>query len=127
MSLLQHARSFRDLIVYQKARAVAKRIFEMTSQLPREEMYSLTDQARRSSRSVGAQIAEAWAKRRYPAHFVSKLTDSDGELQETRHWLASAFACRYLSDNQHTDLLGQADVVGRMLGTMIRDFKTFTL
>ena len=70
MSRLQHARSFRDLIVYQKTRAVAKRIFEATKSFPREVMYSLTDQVRRSSRSLGAQIAEAWAKRRYEKHTV---------------------------------------------------------
>jgi four helix bundle protein len=87
MSQLQHARSFRDLVVYQKARAVAKRVFVITKKLPREEMYSLTDQVRRSSRSVGARIAEAWAKRRYEKHFVSKLTDADGEQQETQHWI----------------------------------------
>ncbi len=78
-----YAKSFRDLVVYQKARSVAKAIFEITKAFPREEMYSLTDQMRRSSRSIGAQIAESWAKRRYEKHFVSKLTDADGEQQET--------------------------------------------
>ena len=96
MSQLQHARSFKDLIVYHKARATAKRIFEISKRFPREEMYSLTDQARRSSRSVGAQIAEAWAKRRYEKHFVSKLTDADGEQQETRHWIETAADCEVL-------------------------------
>src|ERR1035441_10797402 len=85
MSQLQHARSFKDLIVYHKARATAKRIFGVSKRFPKEEMYSLTDQGRRSSRSVGAQIAEAWAKRCYERHFVSKLTDADGEQQETQH------------------------------------------
>jgi four helix bundle protein len=67
------AKGFRDLIVYQKARAVAKRVYELTKAFPKEETYSLTDQVRRSSRAIGAQIAEAWAKRRYPNHFASKL------------------------------------------------------
>src|ERR1017187_5851794 len=80
MSQLQYARSFKDLIVYHKARATAKRIFGVTKRFLKEEMYSLTDQGRRSSRSVGAQISEAWARRRYERHFISKLTDADGEL-----------------------------------------------
>jgi four helix bundle protein len=100
MSTLHHARSFRDLIVYQKARAVAKRVFELTQRFPKEAMYSLTDQARRSSRSVGAQIAEAWAKRRYEKHFVSKLTDADGEQQETQHWIDTADDCGYLTKTE---------------------------
>jgi four helix bundle protein len=85
MSSLPHAESFRDLIVYQKARQLSKEIFQVTKSFPREETYSLTDQIRRSSRSIGAQIAEAWAKRRYEKHFLSKLTDADGEQQETQH------------------------------------------
>ncbi|MFH1776564.1 MAG: four helix bundle protein [Candidatus Omnitrophota bacterium] len=76
MGNLGHAKSFRDLSVYQKAKSMAKQIFEITKSFPREEMYSLTDQMRRSSRSIGAQIAEAWAKRRYEKHFISKLTDA---------------------------------------------------
>jgi four helix bundle protein len=96
MSELQHAQSFRDLVVYRKARAVAKRMFEISKGFPREETYSLTDQVRRSSRSIGAQIAEAWSKRRYEKHFVSKLTDADGEQQETQHWIDLAHDCGYL-------------------------------
>jgi four helix bundle protein len=78
-----YAESFRDLIVYQKAKAVSRKIFELSKTFPREETYSLTDQIRRSSRSIGAQIAEAWGKRRYKKHFISKLTDSDSEQLET--------------------------------------------
>jgi len=89
MSKLGHAESFRDLVVYKNARKLAKSIFELTKSFPKEEMYSLTDQVRRSSRSVGAQIAEAWAKRRYKKHFVSKLADADGEQQETQHWIGN--------------------------------------
>jgi four helix bundle protein len=79
MSGLQHARSFRDLVVYQKSRQLQHEILKLTKSFPKEEMFSLTDQIRRSSRSVGANITEAWAKRRYEKHFISKLTDSDGE------------------------------------------------
>lgn len=79
MTELNHAESFRDLVVYQKAKKVARTIFEITKDFPKEETYSLTDQLRRASRSIGAQIAEAWAKRRYEKHFISKLTDADAE------------------------------------------------
>ncbi len=83
MGDLPYAKSFRDLLVYQKTRQLAREIFQITATFPREEMFSLTDQIQRSSRSIGAQIAEAWAKRRYERHFLSKLTDADGEQQET--------------------------------------------
>ena len=74
----RYAKSHRDLIVYQKSRTLALEVFELTNSFPKEETYSLTDQVRPSSRSVGAQNAEAWAKRTYEKHFISKLTDSDG-------------------------------------------------
>ena len=85
MDKLSHANSYRDLIVYQKSMDVANYIFTVSKSFPREEMYSLTDQIRRSSRSIGAQIAEARAKRRYEKHFINKLTDADGEQSETQH------------------------------------------
>ena len=81
MTNSRRARCFRDLIVYQKAKGVARRIYELSQEFPKEERYSLTDQGRRASRSVGAQIAEAWGKRRYEKHFVSKLTGADGDQQ----------------------------------------------
>jgi hypothetical protein len=77
MSALQHTKSFRELLVYQKSRQLSKEIFDLTTSFPKDEKLSSTDQIRRSSRSVGAQIAEAWAKRRYEKHFISKLTDSE--------------------------------------------------
>ncbi len=83
-------------------------------------MYSLTDQIRRSSRSVGANIAEAWAKRRYPAHFTSKLTDADGELQETQHWLSRAHDYGYLDGKEFDVLRDQSNQVGRQLGAMLK-------
>jgi hypothetical protein len=82
MSAMNHAGSFRDLIVYRKAKEVSRAIFELSKSFPKEETYSLTDQIRRAVRSVGAQIAEAWAKRRYEKHFVSKLSDADAEQRE---------------------------------------------
>ena len=125
MSQLQHARSFRDLIVHQKARAVAKRIFQVTKSFSREEMYSLTDQVRRSSRSVGAQIAEAWSKRRYEKHFVSKLTDADGEQQETQHWIDTAADCGYLTADDVSSLNRDLAEIGRMLNSMMEKADSF--
>ena len=125
MSQLKHARSFKELIVYQKARTVAKRIFVVTKRFPKEEMYSLTDQIRRSSRSVGAQIAEAWAKRRYEKHFASKLTDADGEQQETQHWIETAADCDYLNPEEVRSLIDDLTEIGRMLNSMIDKADSF--
>jgi four helix bundle protein len=125
MSKLGHAESFRDLVVYKNARKLAKLIFELTKSFPKEEMYSLTDQVRRSSRSVGAQIAEAWAKRRYKKHFVSKLTDADGEQQETQHWIETAEDCRYLSLEQTQKLNSSLSEIGRMINSMINKADIF--
>jgi len=113
------ARSFRELDVYNLAFALQQMVFALSQSFPREEIYSLTDQIRWSSRSVGANIAEAWSKRRYVAHFVSRLSDADGESNETRHWLDTALACGYLSELQHADLLRDYARVGAMLGRMI--------
>ncbi len=115
----KYAKSHRDLIVYQKARALAMEIFEMTRLFPKEETYSLTDQIRRSSRSVGAQIAEAWAKRPYEKHFISKLTDSDGEQHETQHWIETAEDCSYITHEKSVQLVEKCREVGRILGSMI--------
>ncbi len=101
---MAHAKSFRDLEVYKLARELAQEIFKLSKCFPKEETYALTDQIRRSSRSVGAQIAEAWAKRRYEKHFISKLTDADGEQQETHHWLETAFDCGYINKNNFTGI-----------------------
>lgn len=117
--------SVRELDVYQSAFSLQQEIFAASKSFPREETYSLTDQIRRSSRSIGANLSEAWAKRRYPAHFLSKLTDADGELQETLHWLSSAEACEYLGAKQSEDLLSRASVVGRQLGSMINRHESF--
>jgi four helix bundle protein len=111
--------SFHDLRVYGRARELQREIFEISKGFPRSEIYSLTDQIRRSARSIGANIAEAWHKRRYPLHFVSKLSDSDAEQAETQHWIQTAFECSYLSRDECTRLLELCKDIGRMLGNMM--------
>ena len=122
---MNHANSFRDLEVYKLSRILSKEIFEISKKFPKEEMYSLTDQVRRSSRSAGAQISEAWAKRRYEKHFISKLTDSDGEQQETQHWIETASDCNYLANDITKSLLDRYASVGRMLNSMIKKSSQF--
>jgi four helix bundle protein len=111
--------SFQDLELYKISRRLAKDIFEISKSFPKEERYSLTDQVRRSSRSIGAQVAEAWAKRDYQRHFQSKLTDADGEQLETQHWIATARDCNYLSDDGADGLMSQCFVIGKMINSMI--------
>jgi len=102
-------------------------IFHLSKQWPPEEKYSLTDQIRRSSRSVCANLREAWSKRRYEAHFISKLSDCDGENSETDTWLDYAFDCGYISVDQHTKLTGDSVEVGKMLGSMLNHPEPFLL
>ena len=123
--MAERIESFRDLKVYQTTFKLQQEIFEISKGFPKEELYSLTDQIRRSSRSIGANVAEAWHKRRYQAHFVSKLTDSDAEQAETQHWLDTAMACGYLSHEKHHTLLEKCMKVGRMLGSMITKPESF--
>jgi four helix bundle protein len=123
---LGYVRHFKDLEVYRRQRTLAKEVFALTKQFPREEQYSLTDQLRRSSRSIGAQIAEAWAKRLYPNHFISKLTDADGEQMETQHWLMEAGDCNYVGEQDSKRLLGLCEEIGRMLGSMMRKAESFS-
>ena len=125
MGNLKWAESFKDLVVYQKAREVSKEIFELSKSFPEDENISLTSQVRRSSRSIGAQIAESWAKRRYPKHFVSKLTDADAEQQETQHWIGTAVDCNYLNSEQEAGLIDKLSEVGRMLNSMMEKFEQF--
>ena len=101
---MEHISSYKELRVYQKAMAAAMRIFELTKHFPVEERYSLTDQIRRASRSVCSNIGEAWRKCRYPAHFVSKLSDSEGEAEETRVWLEFSWRCGYMSQSEASEL-----------------------
>ncbi|MEQ8530700.1 MAG: four helix bundle protein [Imperialibacter sp.] len=116
---------YRDLEVYKLSRNLSLQIFRLTKSFPREEIYSLTDQVRRSSRSVGAQIAEAWAKRRYDKHFISKLTDADGEQQETQHWIETAHDCEYIDKKLADNLLDQYTSLSRMLNSMINKAPLF--
>jgi four helix bundle protein len=120
-----YARSFKDLRVYQKAREVSQAVFQLSKTFPKEEMYSLTDQLRRAARSVGAQIAEAWGKRRYERHFVSKLTDADAEQMETQNWVGEALDCGYISTADATKLNSGLEEIGRMLNSMIEKADSF--
>ena len=117
--------SFRDLNVYKLAMELQQEIFVLSQSFPKEELYSLTDQARRASRAVGANIAESWHKRRYPAHFVSKLTDADAEQAETQHWLDTARACEYVSSLRHKALQEKCERIGKMLGKMMSQPDSF--
>ena len=111
--------SFRDLRVYKMAFELQQELFLASREFPQAERYSLTDQVRRSSRSIGANIAEAWQKRRYSAHFVSKLTDADGEQAETQHWITTAVACHYLSEDKCQAMMEKCLRIGQMLGAMM--------
>lgn len=121
----EYAESFRELRVYQKARELSREVFRISRDLPREEKYSLTDQIRRASRSVGAQIAEAWAKRRYEAHFIAKLSDADAEQMETQHWLGCTLDCAYSPLETLRPLVERCMEIGRMLHSMIEKAATF--
>lgn len=120
-------KSARDLTVYAKAYVLAMRIFEISKSFPPEERFALTGQIRRSSRSVCMNLREAWAKRKYEAHFVSKLTDCDGENSETDTSLDFTRDCRYISNQEHKELGALSQEVGKMLGAMIRDPRKFLL
>lgn len=112
-------RHFNDLIVYQKSFLLAARIYDLSRHWPGAERFALIDQIRRSSRSIGANIAEAWAKRRYPAHWVSKLTDAEGEANETEHWLACAVQHGYLAHSEFEEMKAALSEVGRLLTRLI--------
>ncbi len=116
-----------DLIVYQKAYALAMRIFHASKHFPPEERYAMTGQIRRSSRSVCQNLKEAWAKRRYEAHFISKLTDCDGENDETKTSLDFAKDCAYISEQDHKEMVAECSEIGRMLGAMIREPEKFVI
>jgi len=120
-----YARSFKDLRVYQKGREVSQAVFRLSKTFPKEETYSLTDQFRRAARSVGAQIAEAWGKRRYEKHFVSKLTDADAEQMETQHWVGEALDCGYVTSVEAGQLDSDLEEIGRMLNSMIEKADSF--
>ena len=114
-----YVNSFKELEVYKLSRQLAQEIFEISKAFPKSETYSLTDQLRRSSRSIGAQIAEAWGKRKYERHFLSKLTDADAEQLETQHWLDVSADCTYYSRERAAELLAQCTSIGKMLSSMM--------
>ncbi len=117
--------SAKELSVYKSAYKLAMDIFEMTKAFPSDEIYALTSQIRRSSRSVCLNLREAWAKRRYEAHFLSKLTDCDGENSETDSSLDFAKDCGYLSAQKHQQLTSACAEIGRMLGAMMKKSGSF--
>lgn len=119
--------SAKDLEVYKKGYALAMRGFELTKKFPVEEKYALTSQIRRSSRSICLNLREAWAKRRYEAHFVSKLTDCDGENGETDSSLDFAKDCGYITMEEHGKLVGLCREIGKMLGSMIKTPGSFLI
>jgi four helix bundle protein len=108
-----------DLDVYRRSFDAAMRVFELSKRFPPDERYSLTDQSRRSSRSVCANLAEAWRKRRYPASFVAKLTDSEGEAAETQTWIQFSVSCGYTDPQQGRTLYVEYDEIIGMLVQMI--------
>lgn len=116
---MQNIRSYKELRVYQTAIDAAMRIFEITKRFPSEERFSMVDQMRRASRSVCSNIGEAWRKRRYPAHFASKLSDSEGEAEETRVFLELAFRCGYILQQEMEQLDSTYDGILAQLVHMI--------
>ena len=120
------AKDHRELRVYQPAFESAVRIFELTKTFPPEERYSFTDQIRRSSRSVCANIAEAWRKRRYPNNFVSKLSDADAEATETLVWLDFALRFGYIPAELHKEMVDRYDHICSQLSLMMSDPQKWT-
>jgi four helix bundle protein len=119
--MVERILSFKELWVYQLAFELQQEIFETSKRFPAEERYALTDQIRRASRSIGANISEAWQKRRYVDHFVSELTDADREQAETQSWLDTVMACDYISGQDQNSMLKKCLRIGQMLGTIMAD------
>jgi four helix bundle protein len=127
MSEANRIKSAKDLNVYQRAYKLAMEVFTLTKTFPDEEKYVLTSQIRRSSRSVCLNLREAWAKRRYEAHFLSKLSDCDGENSETDSSLDFAKDCGYISREKHRKLASDCEEIGGMIGTMMKKSESFLL
>jgi len=124
---MKKIRSHSDLDVYKRAMETAMRLFETTKKFPREDMYSLTDQVRRSSRSVCANLAEAWRKRRYELAFVSKLSDAETEAAETQVWIEFAVKCGYLERRRGADLYKNYEAILVTIVGMITHPETWIL
>jgi len=120
-------KSAKELNVYKKGYELAMTVFKLSKDFPHEERYALTSQIRRSSRSICLNLREAWAKRRYEAHFISKLTDCDGENSETDSSLDFARDCGYLTVEQHGELTLLCQEIGGMLGSMIKNPAPFLI
>ncbi len=116
---MEYAKSFKELQVYKVSRTLASDIFYLSKTFPSEEKFSLTEQIRRSSRLIGAQIADSWAKRRCENLFVNKLSDADSEQYKSQHWIEIAFENNYISEQTMLDLLSQCRAIGKMLSAMI--------
>ncbi|AMS26432.1 S23 ribosomal protein [Bacteroidetes bacterium UKL13-3] len=116
---------YKDLTVFKKAFELAMLIFEESKKFPKEKMYSLTDQIRRSSRSVCSNIAEGYRKRQYPAHFSSKMSDANMENSETQTWLLFASACLYISTETMDNLQKRSEEVGRLLSHMVNNPESY--
>lgn len=119
--------SAKDLEVYKKSYKLAMDIYQISKSFPKEEKYALVSQIRRSSRSVCLNMREAWAKRRYKAHFISKLTDCDGENSETDSSLDFAKDCKYIKNTEYKDLMERCLEIGRMLGGMLKNPEKFII
>ena len=119
-------KTFKYLLAYQKSYEIAMEIFQLTKSFPKEELFSLTDQIRRSSRSVSANIAESFRKRRYKNHFISKLSDADMECAESQVWIEMSFDCGYLTRAQKDSLLKQYSEIGKLIGYMMQHPEKFT-
>jgi len=117
--------SAKDLSVYKKAYQLAMLVYSNTKQFPDVEKYALTSQVRRSSRSVCLNLREAWAKRRYEAHFISKLTDCDGENSETDSSLDFARDCGYITQEEYNEMASLCEEIGKMLGSMLKSPRGF--
>lgn len=124
---MPNIRSYRELRVYQNAFEATMMIFEITKAFPAEEKYSMVDQVRRSSRSACTNIAEAWRKRKYPAHFVSKLSDSAGEADETRVWLELSLNCKYINKTTFDDVDARYDLIVGQLVKMMSEPEKWTI
>lgn len=118
-------KTYKDLVVYQLSYKLAMEIFEITKTFPKEEIYSLVTQIRKSSRSVPANIAEGWAKRRYENVFIRHLNDSNGSCEETKVWLDFSRDCKYISPDVHARLYNEYNRVGAMLNSLMDNWETF--
>ena len=118
--------SFKTLLAYQKGFNLAMEIFQLTKEFPKSELFGLTSQMIRSSRSVCSNIAEGYRKRQYEKHFISKLSDADSENSETQLWLDFALACKYISEEKRNELQYKSEEIGKLINYMINNPEKFS-